>query len=474
MLGVATVAMSSPPSAQGSVPELLRRALEDPAVIAALENVDRAEERAVSTLIELSSIISTTGYEHERAAAVARRMQEIGLSDVAIDTLPDITGTNVTGTIPGTSGRALVFVNMLDDLPAIARLQRRGLIETFRRDGHVRREGDRVVGHATELQAGTAAILVAAEALQSAGVRLRHDLVFAGVAREETGLEGMAALYAKLGDRAVGYVEVLGDGREIQYNARARDEILALWRVFARGPAGNTRDGGMPNVPNVNQAIGRAVDRILSFPYPRRYRDRGTKLNIGMLASGEIPDEKPAVGWFSLDIRSLDQAIVDEVEQAVEDIIRQVSAETGIAMEMVPAYASSRAQGEIPGARDAFLTQAAVAVARHWGHEPELSDRMCCNAAVAIAGGTPAIILHGERGGARATKEEWASIRSMMDMARHIVLLAAVVGGISETVDDPSVRSQRKNNDAKAVSSRREYRHHEHSTARRPDSGYRR
>lgn len=429
-LGVTTAAISSPLGAQDSVPALLRRALDDPAVMAALERVERAEGRAVNTLIELSSIISTTGYEHERAAAVARRMQEIGLSDVAIDTTPNVTGANVTGTIPGTSGRALVFLNMLDDLPAIARLQRQALIQTFRRDGHVRREGDRVVGYATELQTGTAAILVAAEALRSAGVRLRHDLVFAGVAREETGLEGMEVLYAKLKDRAVGFVEVLGDGREIQYNARARDEIVAWWRIFARGPAGHTRDGGLPNVPNVNQAIGRAVDLILSLPQPQRYHDRRTKLNVGMVASGEMPNRKPAVGWFSLDVRSLDQAIVDEIERAVEDIIRQVSAETGIAMEMVPGYASSHTQGVIPGARDSLLTQAAVAVARHWGHEPELSDRACCNARVAIAGGTPAIILHGERGGARATKEEWASIRSMMDMARHIVLIAAVVGGL--------------------------------------------
>lgn len=40
-----------------------------------------------------------------------------------------------------------------------------------------------------------------------------------------------------------------------------------------------------------------------------------------------------------------------------------------------------------------------------------------------------AVALHGERGGDRGTVREWADIPAMMNMARQVVLLAAVAGG---------------------------------------------
>jgi hypothetical protein len=86
--------------------------------------------------------------------------------------------------------------------------------------------------------------------------------------------------------------------------------------------------------------------------------------------------------------------------------------------------------GQIPGARDSSLTQAAKAVSRHLGYEPKLSDMGCCNMRVAVAGGTLAIGIHGERGGERAKVNEWADIPNMMNTARHIVLLAATAGGV--------------------------------------------
>lgn len=107
--------------AQEDAGDLLRAALSRRTVAAALDRVGRAEERAVTTLTELASIVSPSGHEHERAAAAARRMRAIGLAGVTVDSTP-----NAWGTIPGTSGRALVFVTMLDDLPDIEALQRSG------------------------------------------------------------------------------------------------------------------------------------------------------------------------------------------------------------------------------------------------------------------------------------------------------------------------------------------------------------
>lgn len=408
-------AIALPATAQEPMSDRLLRVSTDPAVVRALEMVERSEERAVATLIELASIVSPSGGEHLRAAAVARRMREIGLAHVVVDNTP-----NVIGVIPGTSDRALVFVAMLDDLPITGILQREAL---QRGDGTVhQREGDRLLGPATELQSLVAAMLVAAEALASAGVRPRHDLVFAGIAREETELRGMEVLYRQLESRAIGFIEVFGDGREIQYGAGG---AISWWRVVARGPRSHTREGGLPNV---NHAIARAVSEIFALPHPERYRDRGTALNVGVLRSGEVFNRKPASGWFSLDIRSREPSIVEEIVHAIAGTLEHVEVETGIALDLVPQWQTLG--GQIPGARDSFLTQAAAAVSRHLGYEPVLSDQGCCNMRVPVSYGTLAISVRGERGGERHTLNEWGSIPGMINAARHIVLLAATAGDL--------------------------------------------
>jgi acetylornithine deacetylase/succinyl-diaminopimelate desuccinylase-like protein len=374
------------------------------AVKAALGSVDGSERRAVETLIDLASVVSPSGREHDRARLVAERMRTIGLTAVAVDSVPNVTGT-LRGRAPG---RAIVFVAMLDDLP---------VIESFQRSGahRPRRDGDRVLGPATQLQAHLAALLVAAEALVSAGFEPERDLVFAAVAREETGLQGMEALYARLAPGAAAFVEVLGDGHRIEYGAGG---AIGWWRVVAKGPEGHTASG----LPNVNQAIARAVDAIFSLPHPAE-----TAINVGVLKSGEAFNRKPATGWFSLDVRARDRAAAETVALDVRRILERVARETRIRLDLVPDWQSLG--GQIPGARDTLLTRAAAAISRHLGYEPELSDQGCCNLRVAVGGGTLAIGLHGDRGGGRGTADEWANVPDLLNTARQVVLLAARVAG---------------------------------------------
>ena len=118
-------------------------------------------------------------------------------------------------------------------------------------------------------------LVAAAEALVKSGLRPEHDLVFAAVAQEETGMKGMKALYAQWKDRAVGFVDILGDGHSITYGAIS----IHWWKVVAGGPPGHSLNGG---VPNVNQGIGRAVDRILQLPQPAQHPDRRVVINVAM------------------------------------------------------------------------------------------------------------------------------------------------------------------------------------------------
>jgi acetylornithine deacetylase/succinyl-diaminopimelate desuccinylase-like protein len=387
----------------------LPAALRDAAVRRALERVDARTQETARALVEIGGIVSPSGQERERAEAVARRMREIGLERVEVDGTP-----NAVGVIPGRSGRALVFVSTLDDLATVAENQRAA-------PGGPRIEGDRVVGPGTNTSSTTVAMLAAAEAILHAGLRPEHDLVFAAVAQEETGLVGMRRLYEQHRERAVAFVDILGDGRSISYGALG----IHWWRVVAHGPPGHSLGGGLPNV---NQGIGRAVDRILQLPQPAREAEQRTIVNVAMLNSGSVYNHKPATGWFSLDIRSLSAPVIEEIERDVRATLAEVTRETEIRFEMEPFQLTPG--GQIPGARESALVRTSAAIAAHLGlGEAALSNAGSANLNIAIAGGTPAIGLGGERGGARGQPTEWADVPAMMRSARHVVLLAATRGG---------------------------------------------
>lgn len=380
----------------------LTAALEREDVRTCLDWIAASEDRAVESLISLASISSPSGHEYERARWLAERMRAIGLEDVSIDGAP-----NVVGRIKGRSGRALVFITTLDDLGTIAELQRTD-------ETKPRREGDRVVGPATEVQSVNAATLLAAEALVRSGVTPEHDIVIASVAQEETGLIGMKQLFDVWQDRPVEWVDVLGDGEEVVYGAGS----IHWWKIVAHGSGGHTEQD---DLPNVNQGIARAVDQILALPYPDRHED--TYINVGIIQSGDVYNHKPVSGWFSLDLRAMQGEVLRDMEHDVTAVLERVQAETGVRFEMEPNITIDG--GQVPGARESRLVRLSIEVSRHLGYEPTVSARGCCNMSVPVARGQLAIGLHGVRGGGRATVDEWASIPAMVRTAKHVALLAA-------------------------------------------------
>lgn len=405
----ALLALGMLPSASAGQSRTVEEARRDSRVRGALESIDARRDTTAHLLARIGGIVSPSGEERQRAEAVAARMRAIGLRDVTVDGSP-----NAVGIIPGRSGRALVFVSTLDDLATVAAHQRASGTPP-------QVNGDRVVGPGTNTSATTAAMLAAAQALIEAGLQPEHDLVFAAVAQEETGLVGMRELYERLRDRAVGFVDILGDGRTVSFGAIG----IHWWRVVAHGPPGHSLNGGLPNV---NRAIARSVDRILGLPHPERFHDRRTVINVAMLQSGAVFNHKPATGWFSLDVRSLDEAVIADIEREVRRVLAEVGSETGIRLAMEPVQLTPG--GQIPGARDSELVRASVAIVPQLGlGEARLSDAGSSNLNVAIAGGTPAIGLGGERGGARGQADEWADIPAMIRTAKHVLLLAASVGG---------------------------------------------
>jgi len=387
---------------------VLAQLLEDARWAGGLHQVRQGHDAAAELLVEIGGIVSPSGREHERAARVAEELRAMGIDEVQVTGAP-----NVVARIPGRSGRAVVFISTLDDLQTVALNQEAA-------DGPPVIRGDRVEGPGTNTSTVTVAMLTAARALVEAGFEPEHDLYLVGVAEEETGLRGMFEIVDDLGDRAVAYVDILGDGSSISYGALS----IHWWRIMGEGPPGHSLGGGLPNV---NQGLARAVDRILDWSRPYQDPANRTTVNVSILRSGEVFNHKPSQGWFSLDLRSLEAGTVTEMEEGVRTILAEVEAETGIALRMEPE--SLVPGGQIPGALESTLVRSSQVVAQHLGLEPNLNPAGSSNMNVAVARGIPAIGLGGSRGGERGHPGEWADIPAMMRTAEHVYLLALLLAG---------------------------------------------
>ncbi|MGY6743406.1 MAG: M20 family metallopeptidase [Cecembia sp.] len=366
-----------------------------------IKSIEEQSEKAAGMLISIGGIISPSGNEWERANKVAEMMKEIGLSEVKVDEMP-----NAIGIIPGKSDSVLVFISTLDDLETVALHQK-----AIGKSPYV--EGDRVIGPGTNTSSITVAMLLAAEAMVQSGIVPKYTLVFAAVAQEETGLMGMHAVFETYKDQAVGFVDILGDGRRISYGAMG----IHWYKVHAKGPGGHSLGGGLPNV---NQAMAKAIDRIFQLDY----REDRTVINIAMIESGKVFNHKPESAWFSLDMRSLNNQTLAEMEQKVLGILQEVGPETNIELSLEPFQTTPG--GQLEGALESPLVKSSIAISQYLGFEPTLSNAGSSNMNIAIAGGVSAIGLGGDRGGQRGYPDEWASIPNMILAAKHVFLLASV------------------------------------------------
>ena len=169
--------------------------------------------------------------------------------------------------------------------------------------------------------AGVAGLLAMAAALESCGIELPGDLLFAGNVGEEGegDLRGMRYLYgaSPWRERIGANVVLDGAGSEV-----AVTQALGSRRflVTMKGPGGHSwTDAGIPN-PIV--VLSRAIAALSEVALPASPR---TTLNIGTIEGGSSVNSIPEFAAARFDLRSLEaeQLVRLEVElhRAVEDAV---------------------------------------------------------------------------------------------------------------------------------------------------------
>lgn len=365
----------------------------------AFDQVDARRDRILAEWIALTEINAPSGKERQRAEAVREILKSSKLDSLAYDSKG-----NLIAIRKGTGGsKPVVFDAHLDTV-----FQEGLKIKAEIREGKVFAPG---IGDDTR---NVEAILASIRALDEAGIKTKADLIFVFTVEEETSFGGVKQFIGDNKDRIGQYVALDGGYEGLNYGGIG----INWYKHHFIGPGGHTTSKAPPYSATI--PLARAINRIYSLELPK---EPVVHLNIGMLGGADVVNAKASDAWFTVDLRSTDQQLIDEFEKKIDQILNEEAARVGMKVrtelpeEKLPA-------AQIPGSRDSFTVRMAEAVHRAIGFENVSAGNTASNNAnIALLAGLPAISTGCAPCGGDHSLGEWCEIDPFYRGIKKLVLL---------------------------------------------------
>lgn len=256
------------------------------------------------------------GNEKPLAEMLAALLRSRGFSCV-VDDFGDNRG-NVTARLSGSGERhALLLNGHLDVVPVGQAAWRHSPFSPAVKNGRVYGRG------AADMKGGLAAMIVAAMAVQAAGLPLKGDLVIAGSADEESGSLGARHFAANGGLDGVGAV-IVGEPSACGVNVAEKG---ALWLEITA--TGKTAHGAFP-AEGVNAVAG--MNAVVSSLLQLRLRHRanellgGPSVNVATIRGGVKTNVVPDSCVLTVDIRTVPGMSHDSIVSDVAALCKDVAA----------------------------------------------------------------------------------------------------------------------------------------------------
>lgn len=340
--------------------------LANPKMKAAFDYVDAHKPEILAEWIKLTEINAPSKHEQERAAEVLKL-----LKDLKLDVQRDIAG-NIIATRKGTGGGKPVIVDAHLDTVFQPGLQ----IKVQEKDGRLHAPG---VGDNTRNVEGLLTII---RALNKADLKTKSDIIFLFTMEEETGLTGAKAYVAANKDNIGHYIALDGGYGGFTYGGIG----INSYEHHFIGPGGHTLSGGPPYSATLPAA--RAIVRL--YQEVQLTKDPPAWMNIGKLGGSDVVNAKAADAWFSVDLRSTDQATIDRLEAQIATIVKEEADREK--MTLRTDVRSKLPASQIAGHRESKLVRTAEAISQAMGFESiPITNRASNNANVALLAGLSAI-----------------------------------------------------------------------------------
>ena len=373
------------------------------------------ETAIVEEWIRLTEIPAPSGKEQSRAEYVRAELQKLGLTEIRVDEM-----SNVSGVRKGTGrGPSVAFAAHLDT------------VFPLDTDVKVKRDGDilRAPGIGDDT-GNVVALLEAFRALNRAGIKTRGDLIFVATTQEEVGLKGAKHWLTHSGYRPDMFVALDGSSNEVWYGA-LRIELL---KFFYTAPSVHTlysRDTASPA-----RAVAKGISAVYGIALPPLTEGVGDvrlpAINIGMLGGGTVPNAVPSETWFTVDLRAIDTPTEDRLRNAVIDSARRAADEEHVAFRLEHTVLEDYSKALPKDQRlNHPLVQTAVATANFFRKPGTAAvvpmDLGSTDANIAISMGIPAIAAGAVLSSNPHQLEENAQASSIVPGTRQLIALAVTL-----------------------------------------------
>src|SRR5262245_8468048 len=355
--------------------------IEKPDVRMALQSIDERASGIVDEWIRLVEIPAPSGKEQARAKYIKSEMEKLGLTDIRVDEI-----SNVSGVRKGTGGGPTVVIAAHMDT-----VFPEGTDLKVKRDGNILRAPG--VGDDTS---NLMATLEMFRALNRGGVKTNGDLIFLASVQEEVGLLGAKHWLEKSGYKPDLFVAADLGSNEVWYG----DLRITQLKFFYTSPGAHTLESR--GAPSPAKAVAKAISALYEVPLPPAAEGIGSfkvpTLNVGMLGGGTVVNAIPREAWFTVDLRSLDSATQDRLESAVVTAAREAAEKEGVGFrlerKMGVDYSRALPQKE---RLNHPLVQTALATANYYrkAGSPEIlpADVGSTDANIAVSMGIPAVAV---------------------------------------------------------------------------------
>jgi acetylornithine deacetylase/succinyl-diaminopimelate desuccinylase-like protein len=341
----------------------VRKIQSDARLKAAFDYIDQNHESILQEWIDITEINAPSGHEEERAKFIEKLLQKHNL-DVRRDA-----ARNLIAVRKGRGGPVAVFDAHMDTVfqPGLK-------IKATVRNGRLHAPG---VGDDTR---NIEALLATIRALDAARIETKGDLVFIFTTEEETGLTGAEQFVKDNKDKIDYYVALDGGFEGFTYAGIG----INWYRHHFIGPGGHTRSRTPPYSASLPMA--RAIERIYQLKVPT---NPPSNLNIGMLGGSEVVNAKASDAWFTVDLRSTDNAVISDLDKKIAAILEEEAKRERMTVKTEIISASPVAA--LPGNKESPLVKIAEAVHRALGFNPTITPAGSNNSTAALLAGISSI-----------------------------------------------------------------------------------
>lgn len=313
--GISTPALVRAAEMDAGTQRSYRALATDRGVKAALDYLKADEVRTWGDQKELSEIPAPSRKEAKRAEDFARRLRELGLTDVSIDR-----EGNVIGVRKGTGPRARSGKGGVPRLVLSAHLD---TVFPEGADVTVKERAGRFYGLGiSDDGRGLAVVLAVLRSMQRQNLRTMGEVLFVGTVGEEGlgNLRGVKALFRDNPDLD-GFITVepsLGGVNYVGVGATGSRR----WAIIFSGPGAHSFEAF--GTPSAIHAMGRAISHIADLRPPT---DPKTTFNVGVVSGGTSVNTIAASARMEIDIRSNGTEALHQFEQQVLSATERAAAE---------------------------------------------------------------------------------------------------------------------------------------------------